>query len=308
MWFKNLYFFRFLKPFTLSAEALHEKLSEFAFQPCGRLEMSSMGWEPPLGHGTHSLAHAVQQSVIFKLRKDEKILPASVVRDFVNEKVEEIESQQMRKVRKSEKAALREEVLQDLVPRAFTRSKHVSAIINIKQGWLGIDISSQKVAEEFVEFLRKTLGSLPVTLPKVQQSTTMVMTQWLSRNDCPSDFVIADSCELIDSAKEGAVVNCKRQNLLSDEILGHLNAGKLVTRLALEWKDRLAFVIDEELVIRRLRFLEIVQEKSSEINAETEVERFDSDFALMSLELAALIPELFDLFGGEDEKTYELMR
>lgn len=308
MWFKNLYIFRFLKPFTLSPEELHEKLSQWAFQSCGRLEMSSIGWEMPLGQETHSFTHTIRQCILFKLRKEEKILPASVIRDFMNEKIEEIESQEMRKVSKREKETIREEVLQDLVPRAFTRSRHTAAIINIKQGWLAIDTSSQKVAEEFVDFLRKTLESLPVTLPKVLKSTTMVMTQWLIHNGCPGNFEIADSCELMDGAKEGAVIYCKRQNLLSDEIRGHLNAGKLVTRLALEWKDHLAFVIDEELVVKRLHLLEGGEEEADETHSKNEIEHFDRDFALMSLELSALIPDLFELFGGEDEKTYDLMR
>lgn len=258
MWFKNIHIFRFLRPFTLTGEALHEQLTQNAFQPCGKMDMVSIGWVPPLGRDSESLVHSANNCIIFTTRKEEKILPGSVVRDFINEKIEEIETQQMRKVRKREKDEIREQVLFDLVPRAFSRSTYLSAYIDVTNGWLLIDTPSHKKAEEFTSFLRQTLGSLPVIPPKVQQAPANVMTQWLiNQNHCPADIELADACVLTD--QEGAVVNCKRQDLLAEEIQGHLEAGKLVTRLALEWHERLGFILDDELVIRRLQTLDLIQ-------------------------------------------------
>ncbi len=308
MWFKNLHIYRFLKPFNLTAEALIEQLSKDAFQPCGRLEMQSQGWVPPLGKDSESIVHAVQKCFMIATRTEEKILPVSVVREFVNEKVEEIETQQLRKVRKREKEEIREEILQELIPRAFTRSNYQYAYIDSKQGWLLIDTASRKKAEEFVSFLRKTLGSLPVTLPKLKDSPAYMMTQWLTEESCPAQFELADACELVDTSLEGAIVNCKRQDLLSDEIHAHLKAGKLVTRLALQWHSRIGLVIDDELAIRRLQFLDLVQEQAQEVTVENRQQRFDADFAIMIGELAQLIKSLFEVFGGEDEKAYEKMK
>lgn len=308
MWFKNLHIYRFLKPFNLTAEALIEQLSKDAFQPCGRLEMQSQGWVPPLGKDSESIVHAVQKCFMIATRTEEKILPVSVVREFVNEKVEEIETQQLRKVRKREKEEIREEILQELIPRAFTRSNYQYAYIDSKQGWLLIDTASRKKAEEFVSFLRKTLGSLPVTLPKLKDSPAYMMTQWLTEETCPAQFELADACELVDTSLEGAIVNCKRQDLLSDEIHAHLKAGKLVTRLALQWHNRIGLVIDDEFVIRRLQFLDLVQEQAQEVTVENRQQRFDADFAIMIGELAQLIKSLFEVFGGEDEKAYEKMK
>lgn len=307
MWFKNLHIYRFLQTFTLSADALHEQLSKVTFQHCGKMDMESMGWVPPLGRESESLVYSANNCITFTARKEEKILPASVVREFVNEKVEEIETQQMRKVRKREKDEIREEVLFDLVPRAFTRSTYLSAYIDVTHNWLLVDTPSRKKAEEFVSFLRTTVDSLPVVLPQVQSTPAKVMTQWLIKeNECPSDFDLADACILAD--QEGAVVNCKRQDLLAEEIHGHLEAGKLVTRLALEWNDRLGFILDDELVIRRLQLLDLVQAQLNDTSTETPTQRFEADFAIMTLELAALIKRLFEVFGGENEAAYEKMR
>ncbi|MCK5663348.1 MAG: recombination-associated protein RdgC, partial [Thiotrichaceae bacterium] len=146
MWFKNIHIYRFLHPFTLTADTLHEELSQAAFQPCGKMDMESMGWVPPLGRDNESLVHTANNCIIFTSRKEEKILPASVIREFVAEKVDEIEIQQMRKVRKREKDEIREQVLFDLIPRAFTRSHYLFAYIDVSNGWLLIDTPSDKKA------------------------------------------------------------------------------------------------------------------------------------------------------------------
>jgi recombination associated protein RdgC len=273
------------------------------------MDMETQGWVSPLGRDSESLVHAVHKCFMIATRKEEKILPATVVREFVNEKVEEIETQQLRKVRKREKDEIREEILQELIPRAFTRSTYQYAYLDAQHGWLLIDTASRKKAEEMVSFLRKSLGSLPVTLPTLQDSPAHVMTQWLNEPaNCPSDFQLADACELMDTSIEGAVVNCKRQDLLAEEIHAHLEAGKLVTRLALKWNERLGLVVDDELVIRRLQFLDLIQEQAQEATTESRAQRFDADFAIMTGELAAVIKRLIEVFGGEDEKAYEKMK
>lgn len=309
MWFKNLNIFRFLQPFTLSADALHEQLNHAPFYPCGRLEVSSQGWTPPLGRESELLVHAAHQCLMLKLRREEKILPASVVRDLLNEKIEEIEAQQFRKVRKREKEAMRQDIFHDLLPRAFTRSTHLFAYIDVAHGWLLIDTANRKKAEELIHFLRDTLGSLPVVPPKLNQSISRIMTRWLiQQRDLPADFALADACELVDPAQAGAVVNCKRQDLTAEEIQGHLEAGKSVTRLALQWHQRLGFILDDELVIRRLQFLDLIQAQAEDVDIESQAQRFDTDFAIMTVEIASLINRLFEVFGGEDEKSYERIR
>lgn len=309
MWFKNLHIFRLLEPFALSPEALHEELSKAIFHSCGRMDMESLGWIPPLGGENESLTYSYNNCILFTLRKEEKILPASVVREFVNEKVEEIETQNMRKVRKREKDDIREEILQDLIPRAFTRSHYLSAYLDVTHNWLLIDTGSRKKAEELTQFLRTTLGSLPIISPQLREKLDSVMTGWLvNDNELPHDLELADACVLMDKAQEGAIVNCKRQDLQAKEIQGHLAAGKSVIRLALQWDERLGFVIDNELVIRRIQLLELVQSQLHENEADTPELRFEADFQIMTTELTRLITRLFEIFGGEDEAAYAKKR
>ncbi len=304
MWFKNLHIFRFLQDIIISEEELQISLAALIFKPCGKMDTGSIGWVSPLGRDGEHLVYSANNCLVFKMRKEEKILPVSVIREFVNDRVEEIETQQTRKVRKREKDEIRDEVLQDLIPRAFTRSNYIYAYIDVKHGWLLIDTPNSKKAEELVDFLRHTIGSLPVTRPKLCQSISSIMTQWLIQpNDCPVDFELGDACVLANI--DGAEANCKRQDLLAKEINAHLKAGKLVKRLALEWNDRLGLIIDDELVIRRLQILDLIQTQVNEIDAESFEQQFQADFMIMSAEIAKLVEKLFAVFGGEDEAIYQ---
>lgn len=300
MWFKNLTVFRFTEPFTLNAEALAENLNRTAFRPCSSQELFVQGWIPPLGRKATDLVHAANGCLLVCLQTEEKVLPAAVIHKAIAEKVAEIEDREGRSLRRQEKELLREDIVQELLPRAFTRNRHSFAYIEPRGQWLIVDGSARRTVEGITTRLRKTLGSLPITVPRVASSPAAVMTDWLSSGEIAPDFTWQDECELRDGDEEGAgVVRCKGQDLTGAEILTHLQAGKQVTRIALTWDQKITFVLSEDLSIRRLRFLDVIQEQLEDIHIETAEARFDAEFALMTGELSLLLPRLLELFGGE---------
>ncbi len=302
MWFKNLRLFRLTKPFDLSPEALHEQLTEKTSRPCAGLEPSTYGWTAPLGRNSELLTHAANSYIMICTRKEEKVLPATVVQEILAEKIATIEEEQTRSVRRSEKEELRQEILTDLLPKAFSKSSRTYAYIDPKGGWLVVDASSASKAEELVSLLRETLGSLPATPPNVNSAPASILTNWLNGLAVPANYLIEDQCELRDPSTEGAVIRCTKQDLLSDEIQVHLKAGKQVTKLAIEWNEHLTCVLCDDLSIKRLRFLDIIQETAAD-EAVDEASRFDADFALMTLELSRFIPSMIDAFGGEESSS-----
>ncbi len=306
MWFKNLRLYRLTKPFTLPAEALHEQLSTKEFHPCGNISPFSYGWVSPLGKHGKLLTHAANGYIMICARREEKVLPASVVREYVTEKVTAIEEQEARTVRRKERDQIKDEVLLDLLPRAFSRSSHTFAYLAPKDGWLVVDAASASKAEDLVSLLRESLGGLSAVLPAVNNPPTQVLTQWLSSQAAPAGFVIEDQCELRDPKQEGGVVRCTRQDLAAEEVMSHLTAGKQVTKLAVEWNERLSCILTDDLTIQRLRFLDVIQEAAQEVDADDEATLFDADFALMTLELARFIPALLEVFGGENESSWGL--
>ncbi len=295
MWFKNLTLFRFAEPFTLSAKTLAEKLAQAVFYPCTSQAVNSYGWVPPLGRKATDLVHATGSCLLVCLKTEEKVLPAAVIKEIVADKVVEIEEREQRTVRRPEQQQLREEVLQALLPRALTRSQRHYAYIDTRGGWLVVDSANRQVVERLTSTLRRTLGSLPITPLRVASAPARVMTDWLAENALADDFALADECELQDRDAEGGVVRCRGQDLSSIEILTHLQAGKQVTRLALTWQQRIAFVLTEELGLRRLRFLDVVKEQLDKTDHAEQL--FDAQFALMTGELAVFLPRLLAVFG-----------
>jgi recombination associated protein RdgC len=298
MWFKNLTVFRLVEPFSLTAEELAARLEQRAFQPCPSHQPSTAGWVPPLGRKGRDRVHAAAGRLMVCLRIEEKLLPSIVVNQAVAERVALIEDQQQRPVRRREKQELRDQLVQELLPRALTRSRLGYAYLDPAAGWMVIDSASPHAVEDITGTLRETLDSLPVAPPRVKQSVAAVMTAWLTEGQAPAEFALGDVCELREGGDAGGVVRCRGQDLTGDEIRTHLEAGKQVTRLGLIWNGRVAFVLDESLVVRRLQFLDVVRESLRDV-AEAPEALFDAEFALMAGELALLLPRLLEVFGGE---------
>ncbi len=303
MWFKNLTLFRFSEPFTLSAAQIEEKLAANRFRPCGSHDESSFGWSSPLGRGYEPLLHSANGFMLLCAKKEEKVLPTSVVTELLQERISDIETEQARKLSKKERNSLKDELIFELLPRAFSFSRHLYAYIDPQGGWLVVDSSSSKKAEELLSSLRRCLGSLPVVPVNTLKKPVLTMTEWLTNNDTPTGITIEDECELLSPEEEGAIVRCKKHDLGLPEIKNHLDSGKLVIKLALNWEDRISFILDEHLAVKRIRFLELVQDQVADTQADSAQERFDADFAIMTAEFSQFLTRLLDLFGGENKTT-----
>jgi len=304
MWFRNARVFRFTKPFDISAEELEEKLSGDAFKPCGPQETARQGWVPPLGKHGEQLVHSANGYHLIALRKEEKILPGPVIKDAVEDKAEAIEIEQGRKVRRKEKEEIKEQVMLEMLPQAFSRNRRCFAYLAPQDGVLVVDAGSAKQAEDLASTLRKSLGSLPVRPPVLEQAPIFTFTGWLNETiDLPGTVVLGDECELKDPSEDGGVVRCKGLNLKADEIRNHLDAGMEVTKLALTWDDNVSFVLDEEMGIRRLKFGETLQDQLDDVDVDDAVAKFDAAFTIMTLELSKLIPGLLEVLGGEDRSA-----
>jgi len=299
MWFKNLALFRFTNSFSLSTEELEAHLEERRFRPCGRADQVSVGWVPPSAQAGAPLSHVIGGFILLCLQHEEKILPAAVVNEQLAERVADLEAREGRKPGKRERSELRDNLITELLPRAFSHARRTYAYIDRERGWLVVDSASSRRTDDLTSMLRSTIGELPIVFPATRDNPSVVMTQWLAESAAPADITIEQECELRSVDEEGGIVRCRRQDLAVPEIQQHLAAGKQAMRLALRWEDRLSFTLDDRLIVRRLRFLEAVQERAGDIETDDAAQRFDADFSIMSLELAEFLPRLLELFGGE---------
>lgn len=299
MWFKNLHIYRFNKPFDYSAESLERVLQEQAFSPCGNHDFSRYGWVPPLGRDSEMLTHSANGYIMICARKQEKILPPAAVNEQVEEKVQELESNQGRSVYRKEKRNIKEDVVHTLLPRALTRSFHLYAYFAPKQKLLYIDTPGTARAEEFLEHLRASLGSLPVVPLACRGDVAEIMTRWL-QGRVPEGFDLDHECELRNPLDGSNVIRCRGQELESDEILGHIKAGKRAIQLALNWREAIQFLLTEDFHVKRLKFADRLKEEA-ESDAQDAAVQFDQDFAVMTLQLGHLVDELLEACGGVDK-------
>ena len=246
------------------------------------------------------MVHVFQDFYLISGRQEERILPGSVIRDALDEKVEEIETQQQRKVYRKEKNQLKDEIILTLLPRAFTRHRTTNAIIAPKAGLILVDTASANRAEELLSALREVLGSLPVKPLTLKTAPAFTLTQWVSTCEAEGNFYLLDECELRDTKDENAVIRCKHQDLTSDEIQQHLKAGKQVTQLALAWEAKLSFILNDKGMIKRLRFEDLLQEQAEQDGGDDALALMDASFALMALTFSAFLPELVKVLGGEE--------
>ena len=303
MWFKNLQIYRFTRPFEHTIEALENTLTDFEFAPCGSQDVSKFGWVKPLGKFGHTLTHGADGNILLCVKKEEKMLPGPVIKDMVEEKALALEEAQGRALKKKEKDALKEDIIMELLPRAFSRTSQTFAWISPKSDLLVVDASSAKKAEELIALLRKCLGSLPVVPLSLTTPPELTMTDWLNEGNIPAGFNIEDEAELRSALEHGGIIRCKQQDLTAEEIKAHLDADKLVTKLALNWQENVSFILGEDMGVKRVKFSDVLREENEDVDGDDFAARFDADFALMTGELEAFIPALVEALGGEDKKA-----
>ncbi|ABX85818.1 recombination-associated protein RdgC [Yersinia pestis] len=299
LWFKNLMVYRLSREVSLSADEMEKQLSAFSFTPCGSQDMAKTGWVSPMGSHSDALTHTVNGQIVICVRKEEKILPSPVIKQELQDKIERLEGEQHRKLKKTEKDSLKDEVLHSLLPRAFSRFNQTFLWIDTVNDLIMVDAASAKRAEDTLALLRKSLGSLPVVPLTLENPIELTLTEWVRSKTLPAGFALMDEAELKAILEDGGVIRCKKQDLFSDEIAVHIEAGKLVTKLALDWQERIQLVLSDDGSLKRLKFADTLRDQNEDIDREDFAQRFDADFILMTSELAALIKNLIEALGGE---------
>jgi recombination associated protein RdgC len=296
MWFKNLQIYRLPAPWAMTSEQLEARLAPQAFTPCTSLDMQSQGWISPRDNGM--LVHTVNRQMLILLGTEKKLLPATVINQVAKAKAVELEEQQGFKPGRKQMREIKEQVTDELLPRAFSIKRSTWTWIDPINGWLVVDAASASKAEEVLKLLIKAIDKFPMDSLRVAHSPVSAMTDWLAADEAPGGFTVDQDTELRATGENKATVRYVRHTLEADDVRRHIAAGKQCTRLAMTWADRVSFVLTESLAIKRVAPLDVLKEDSDSM-LKNDDERFDSDFALMTGELQKMLADLVQALGGE---------
>jgi recombination associated protein RdgC len=298
MFFRNLSLFRFSPAVAATLGELETALDAHRLRPCGPLELATHGFVSPLGLTHDALTRTLQDCVLFSAGNEDKLLPAVVVNTELRRRMQARAAEQGRPVGGRERKRMKQELFDELLPRAFSRPSQLPGYLDLLHGWVVLDTASRKAAEATISGLREALGSFPALPLASERAPRLVMTEWLTARSLPEGLELGDECELREATgNAGAIARCRRQTLDADEVQEHLRAGKQVAQLGLLFDGRISFVLGEDLVLRKLRFLDVIQEELDQQAPDSAEAELDARFALMALELRRVLDKLDTWFG-----------
>jgi recombination associated protein RdgC len=264
MWFKNLQVYSFTESFTLTAEQIDDFLEKHAFSPISQLQESTFGWVPSF-RDSSLYCESVAGKLYITAQVQEKILPASVINDHLIEKLDEIENADGRRPGKKEREQLKEDIRTLLLPKAFHKTRRISAWIDPKQGWLVINASSEKSADDFTANLREALGSLTVVPFAKSASGADILTSWyLDPTERPEGTELQAELELTMVQDPTVKARYKNLELDSPEIGQSLENGMRIRQMALAFEEQCQFVINEKFHIKRIKFQDTLVEQAND--------------------------------------------
>ncbi|WP_287796281.1 recombination-associated protein RdgC [Idiomarina sp.] len=296
MWFKNLRFYQFSETFSLPDD-FSEQLAEHSFHPCSRSDQSSFGWSSPFGADNEVLTHSLGNCWLLCAKREEKVLPSTVVNAQLDEKVRQISEAEGRSVPRKEKQNLKEDLIHQLLPQAFSRFRQSWGYIDLDRQIIAIDESAANKAEDFLGLLRGSVGSLPVRPVSPSDAVETYLTAWLQSAELPNPFEFGDEAELRSPQADGGIIRCKQEDLTREDIQAHLAGGKQVTRLGLVWQENLEFIIESDMALKRVKPTDRLLDAKDDLVDPSPEEKIDADFALVSAEVGLLFDDLKRAFG-----------
>ena len=293
MWYKNAIIYLLPDGWQLEA-GFAEKLEQAAFTPCMGLDWFSEGFAPPTPFSS-DFVFTAQNSNRVCLKHEEKVLPAGVIRDILDERVAEIQEAQVRNVGRKEKQYLKERITDDLLPRALTQSRRTEAIFDTERGYLLVNEASDKRAEQILIKLREALGGLKVAMPHTRESPASLMTEWLLQGHAEGGFELGYNVLLQGVGDVEPKVKISKKDLTTAEVIKHAQNGMQVVELELEWREQISFTLTKDFTLKRIQFLDVLQEAEQGDDAASLT--FASQIIMVEA-LGEMINKLVNLLGG----------
>ena len=295
MWFKQVTPFRL--PELPEKRYLDESLGNSWFTEPQGLDWFSEGFTHPTAFSETAVVE-VEKTMLIALKREEKVLPSAAIKHKLDEQVVKIQTAEGRNVGRREKHELREAIIDDLLPKALIKSSRTYGLFAGE--WLFVDTANRRKAENMLTKLREALGGLPAQHLVTRQSPASLMTNWLLQGEAQGRFVLDSDVTLVGAGDVAPKVKISRKDLTAEDVVQHAKNGMKVTELGLVWNDRVAFILTQDLTLKRIQWLDVVQEEAEGSCDDAESMAYATQL-LMAAALSVIRGELVDLLGGWQE-------
>ncbi len=284
MWFNNalIYQYDLEEGCDLNASLLEEIL-----KPCPPHARFTYGWLPTF---SDEMVHEVAGSSLICMGKEERILPRGVINKMLDERIQAIENQHGRTVKRAEKAQIAEDLEFELLPKSFCVQKRLTAILDSVGKKLIVNAGSNTQASQLTSLLRKSVPGITIEPLTHTETLAIRFADWIQcPESLPNDFQLASDCVLFSLDDEKKRVHCKGYELPAEEILTLLSQGMATAEISLIWKERIQFTLTHDFTFKKLKSLEYLIDEFAEIG------KLDEDFQQQDASLALLSGELREL-------------
>lgn len=295
MWFKQVTPFRVFE--LPEKRYLDESLGNSWFTELQGLGWFTEGFTHPTAFSDRAVSEA-EKTMLIALKREEKVLPSAAIKHKLDEQVVKIQTAEGRNVGRREKHELREAIIDDLLPKALIKSSRTYGLFAGE--WLFVDTANRRKTENLLTKLREAFGGLSAQHPVTRQSPASLMTNWLLQGEAQGRFVLDYDVTLVGSGDVAPKVKISRKDLTAEDVVQHAKNGMTVTELGLVWNDRVAFILTQDLTLKRIQWLDVVQEEAEGSCDDAESMAYATQL-LMEAALSAMFGELVDLLGGWQE-------
>lgn len=292
--FKNLMIFRVVPEWQANLAKAIEEAELKQFVECGASQAKSLGWVPPRAE-QGALIESVGGQWIMKVMVETKKVPASVLTKKTEARLKKIEQETGRRPKGKAAKEIKEELHRELLPQAFPKTDTVVVWLDPKSRLVSIDAGSASKADEITTLMVDTFDGFGLMMIQTNLSAATSMSGWLREREAPAGFTIDRDCQLKSQDEGKSAVTYAKHGLDIEEVRLHLEQGKLPTKLAMTWDERISFVLTDAMLVKKLHFGEVVFEKPKAGGDDG----FDANAAIATGELSKLIPDLIDALGGE---------
>ncbi|OJY55481.1 MAG: recombination-associated protein RdgC [Legionella sp. 40-6] len=300
MWFNNVLIYQLTRD---DQSELAPALTENVLKPCPPHARFIYGWSPVY---SEELLQEVAGSILICMGKEERLLPRGVINKMLAERIQNLEMQQGRQVKRAEKAQMAEDIEFELLPKSFCVQKKLFAILDDSSKRILINASSANQAAQLTSLLRKSVPGLSIEPLMIEDNLALRFAQWIQNPSMlPEQFALASDCVLFSLDNDKKRIHCKGYELPAEEILTLLDQGMVTAEISLIWRERIQFTLTHDFTFKKLKSLDYLIDEFNELKElEEDIEQRDAALTLLTGELRELVN---DLLSTLKTRTPELL-